>query len=102
MSRVVSIVNDELKERCGVGQGYNGFWLWTDEEDTVLALNYMLNRALETMTAIRVVDEYYGTSENWSDPSYIDPDAKIWYYNEPSTRDMQAYMDKTTHRGTSK
>ena len=91
MSRVVSIVNDELELRCGIGQGWDGFYIW-EVEDTTLAMNYMLNRALDTQTKIRVVDEYYGTSENWSDPGYVDPDAKIWNYKAPSDAEMKQWL----------
>ena len=94
MSRCVSIVNDELELRCTIGQGWNGFHIWSGEESTILALNYMFNKAFDTQTHMRIVDEYYGTSENWSDPDYVDPDAKIWGYKDTSNAEMQAYMDE--------
>lgn len=91
MSRCVSIVNDELELRHTIGQGWDGFYIW-ETEDTILGINYMLNRALDTLTDIRVVDEYYGTQDSWSDPNFVDPDAKIWGYKEPSDAEMKQWL----------
>lgn len=49
-------------------------------------LNILLTRAALDNTPIRIVGENTGTGENYSDPAWVDPDAKIWKYETPKCR----------------
>lgn len=88
MSRVVYVVNDDLKEYIDVGQGYSGFWLWTAETENdqyTDPLNYFANRAFSTDSSIRFVDEHwlYETDEG---------DVVFRHYNKPSLKEMQEWL----------
>lgn len=85
MSRTITIINEKLKERATVGQGWEGFWLWTDDKETVLALNYMANKAMDTDTTLRFVDEYQ---------IFDNDDETIYKYEEVSKDNMQAWLNE--------
>lgn len=89
MSRVIYLLNDELREFTDVGQGYDGFWLWTaDQDDNIYTdpLNYFANKAFDTNTSVRFVDEHYFDTDEGSE-IYRD-------YYRPSLQEMSNWLQQ--------
>lgn len=85
MTRVIDLLNDELKLKVSIGQGYDGFVIWSAHDSTITALNYMMNRAQETGTKLRVVDEHYYDLDG---PEYT----AAFRYHEPSDIEMKNWL----------
>ena len=87
MSRVIYVVNDELKEYSSCGQGWDGFTLWNSNYDGTphaTEINYFANKSLDTKTSIRFID----------DKELIDGDQTIQNtYYEPTMSKMKAWLD---------
>lgn len=86
MSHIWYAVDDEHKLITAIGQGYSEVNLWYEDDKEMERLNVLLTRAALDNTPIRIVGENTGTGENYSDPAWIDPDAKIWKYETPKCR----------------